>query len=282
MASNQYIDLALTSLVQDYGKSAIFTGEANYGLKYISSYLNELPSQSCVLEIGSGPCILLSHLTKCYPDLHFEGIEPHSESFSFFERYIVNLSKVVPINLFRGSFEDFKSSKKFDLIFLINVFEHIGPWEECLLFIKKTLAPNGRCVILCPNYAFPYESHFGLPIIISKDFTYKILKSKIDHYENTYQSHGLWRSLNFITYTKLKKVAEKNGLVVNYNPQIMDDLFNRLLTDEEFYKRHRLFALPVKILLKAGLLRIVTGWPFMQRFLPYMHLELSLKNERDA
>ena len=44
-------------------------------------------------------------------------------------------------------------------------------WRDFLSFANNSLAENGRLIILCPNYGFPYESHFHLPIIVNKSLT---------------------------------------------------------------------------------------------------------------
>ena len=69
--------------------------------------------------------------------------------------------------------------KKYDIIYSVNVFEHLSNWK---LYLKKTnewLNPEGLNIILCPNYSFPYESHFKIPIIINKKLTYSIFKKKL-------------------------------------------------------------------------------------------------------
>ena len=68
---------------------------------------------------------------------------------------------------------------KYDLIYCVNVFEHLNDWRKFLLVATEWLSKDGKIVILCPNYGFPYESHFRIPIFMNKAFTYKIFNSFI-------------------------------------------------------------------------------------------------------
>ena len=76
---------------------------------------------------------------------------------------------------------------------------------DFLRFVKEHLKENGKCVILCPNYSFPYESHFGVPVIFSKSLTFNIFQRYIKKFEQDNSSNGLWSSLNFV---KLKQVIK--------------------------------------------------------------------------
>ena len=68
--------------------------------------------------------------------------------------------------------------KKYDVIYSVNVFEHLLNWKLYLDKTKEWLKPNGINIILCPNYSFP-RSHFKIPIILNKKITH-IFKNKID------------------------------------------------------------------------------------------------------
>ena len=69
-------------------------------------------------------------------------------------------------------FEDFKPRKKYDIIYSVNVFEHLLDWKLYIDKTKEWLKPQGVNIILCPNYSFPYESHFKIPILLNKEITY--------------------------------------------------------------------------------------------------------------
>jgi 2-polyprenyl-3-methyl-5-hydroxy-6-metoxy-1,4-benzoquinol methylase len=252
--------------------------EANFGLKYIKQHIKKLKPNSTILEVGAGPCILLSQLSISFNTHSFSGIEPIGPGFEFFREPLNKLKNNFNFNLFEVGYEQFEESKneKFDFIYLINVFEHLPNWKDFLRFVKAHLKQNGRCVILCPNYSFPYESHFGIPVIFSKSLTYKIFKKYIKKFEQDNSSIGLWSSLNFV---KLKQVINKANdldLVLTINKQITDDLIKRLSKDAEFAKRQYFIGIIAKIVQKIGLIKLFNKYP-LYLFQPYMYLEISLK-----
>ena len=67
--------------------------------------------------------------------------------------------------------EKFSTKENFDLIFSINVFEHVRDWKKYIEQTNRLLKDNGLNIIFAPNYDFPYEPHFVLPIIINKTIT---------------------------------------------------------------------------------------------------------------
>ena len=67
---------------------------------------------------------------------------------------------------------------------------------------EKLLTPSGKLIILCPNYGFPFESHFSIPIIFNKKLTALIFKKRIEIFEKINACEGLWDSLNFVKKVK--------------------------------------------------------------------------------
>ena len=132
--------------------SAALEAEAEFGLCCIEQFCMTLRADSSVLEVGSGPGLLLSNLHKNFPNLKFEGIEPYTSGYQGTK----SKSHCGKILIHNTHYEQFEAKNKFDLVFSINVFEHLHDWRD---FINKAaiwLKPNGRFVVLCPNYSFPY------------------------------------------------------------------------------------------------------------------------------
>ena len=61
--------------------NAAIEAEAEFGLCCIEQFCMTLRADSSVLEVGSGPGLLLSNLQKKFPDLRFEGIEPYTSGY---------------------------------------------------------------------------------------------------------------------------------------------------------------------------------------------------------
>ena len=282
ISSSKYLceisNLTILNVVNELSNKNTLLNEANFGLKYINQHLGNLHPQSTVLEIGAGPCILISQLSYSYPSYSFTGVEPIGPGFNIFKESLNVLKSKFSFEIFEMGYEEFenKTNEKYDLIFLINVFEHLPNWKDFLRFVKSRLKPNGRCVILCPNYSFPYESHFRIPILFNKSLTFYFFQKYIKKFEKNESSNGLWASLNFI---KLRQVIEETGnldLILIINNKITNDLIIRLNTDSEFAYRQKLIGKLAKITQKIGLLKLFNTYP-MYLLQPYMYLEISLK-----
>lgn len=248
--------------------------EAEFGLKHVEPFLSGLTSCAHVLEVGAGPCILISELCKLHPNFNFRAIEPLGSGFDFFESFIEKLKSEHLFDLYRGGYEDFQSDHQFDLIYLVNVFEHLPDYRDFLGFVKDNLTDGGRCVILCPNYGFPYEPHFKLPILISPAITQKLFSRYIKTFEAENDTRGLWSSLNFVKLKDVRQTCREIGLHVKFNTQITEEMIRRLDEDSEFAKRQGVLSLAAKFLKKTGLLGLFNTKALFN-FQPYMFLELT-------
>jgi SAM-dependent methyltransferase len=123
---------------------------------------------------------------------------------------------------------------RFDLIFSANVVEHIQPLGAAIGALSRVLAPGGVMRHVCPNYHFPYEPHLAIPLVpFAPKLTCHVLSSKI-------ASNGhIWRTLNFVTATRMRRLARANGLDIEFEKGVMGRFFGRLREDPVFARRHR-------------------------------------------
>ena len=70
--------------------------------------------------------------------------------------------------------------------------------KQYIINTNKILNKDGINIILCPNYDFPYESHYIIPIIINKKITKFFFKNYIEKKEMQTNYKGCWEGLNFI------------------------------------------------------------------------------------
>jgi len=258
-------------------KGSVYLAEAEFGIRQVAPYLDGLPSGARVLEVGSGPCIALSALAARYPDLRFEGIEPMGSGFALFEDFIAEVNAgAPPFTLFKGGFEAFPRTADRDLIFLVNVFEHLPDWREFLGFVRESLSPDGRCIVLCPNYGFPYESHFALPVLGTKTLTRTVFGKRIEAFERAHGWEGLYDSLNFVKLRHVRRAAVRAGLELAVHPEIVLQMVDRLETDPEFARRQRAVAGLARLARRSGALDRLVRWRIVQNVMPYMKLELAL------
>lgn len=259
----------------------IWIEEAQFGLKYISPHVAALPPGAKVLEIGAGPCILISELCARFEGLEFHAIEPVAPGFARFDGFVDALERDYDFHFFKGGYEDYPGQEKFDLIYLINTFEHIPDFRDLIRFVRDALTPEGRCVILCPNYGFPYESHFQVPILISPKVTRRLFSRRIETFEAEHNAEGLWDSLNFVKWPEVERACKVADIDVRFDPGITEELIDRLDEDPEFTKRQGILAIPARAMKRTGLLNVLKK-PAFYRFHPYMMLELTLPEQPPA
>ena len=257
--------------------SEIWINEALFGFNHIKEFCKNLDTNNSVLEIGSGSGILLNLLSENFDDINFEGIEPFGEGFSSLTS-LNSLSRENGVSIKNIGYEDLSTNYKYDLIFCINVFEHLNNWRNFLKKMSSLLKKNGKLIVLCPNYGFPYESHFRIPVLLNKKITYCFFKKFIRRFENKNDCRGLWESLNFVkkrdVIDYLKDSIYSKNLAMNDNLSILDFMVNRITSDREFRKRQRIIGTIAIALKGIGILNILKLFP---NFIPYMKLEFSKK-----
>jgi len=268
------IDILEIVAQSDFENKDTWINEAKFGFEYIQSYCEELNQGAAVLEVGCGSGILMAMLSEVRASVGFEGIEPFGHGFENLTE-LTSFLKKKGMAIHNVGYEDYVSDAKYDLIYLINVFEHLDSWQQFLEFVERHLTDNGVCVVLCPNYNVPYESHFRIPILINKRITGKVFAQSIVAFEDENNCHGLWNSLNFVKMSDVKKRTRDSRLSLTINDKIVEDLIDRIATDDEFRKRQRVVGYIGVAIKKLGLLRLFKFGPF-QNLQPYMMMELRL------
>ena len=253
--------------------------EADFALSEIADRIDALPAGARVLEIGCGTGYLLALLSQRRPDLHFVGLEPIGSGFSSFEDTLNRIAAACPqMTILRLPVEEYAlppTAQRFDLVFSLNVFEHLQDWRQAVDRVSRLLAPSGQMLVLCPNYLVPYEPHFGIPLLWSPGLTRRVFARRIADVERRTASAGLWDSLNFITVPALRRHCRQKGLAVSFEKGMLAKMLQRLGTDPEFAARQAGIA---------GLAKMVRalGGGVIGRFLipdldPYMKATITLR-----
>lgn len=248
----------------------MWENEARFGYLAIKPKIKMLNKKFArILEIGCGSGILISNLKNIFHNFQFDGIEPYSNAFT-------NLKKIKKdINIIERSYENFKPSNKYTLIYSVNVFEHLNNWRHFLQWAHKALEDKGKIIILCPNYAFHYESHFKIPIIYNKKVTFALFKNKIKDFEKQNKCYGLWDSLNFVKKQEvINEIKKNNNFKINDNLEIIDIIFDRFKNDLEFRSRQMKFY---KLSIFLRTIRFQIFCKIFNKYFPYMMLELEKK-----
>lgn len=250
--------------------ASLWIAEAIFGFNNLHKYLNTLRTDANILEVGCGSGILLSMLAEAYSQYNFFGLEPFGDGFSNL-REINSTVRKMGVNIEIEGYEYHTS--KYDLIYCVNVFEHVNDWRDFLNWAHEHLNHDGVFVVLCPNYGFPYESHFKIPIILNKAITYAIFEKYLTEFENKNDCNGLWKSLNFVKKRDILKHCKKNFTDNEFSCfddiSIIDSMIERLSTDAEFKDRQFFIGKLAKILRYIGAIALVKRFP---NYLPYMKL----------
>ena len=253
--------------------------EARFGQTYMSPKIEALPAGANVLEVGCGSAILLCRLAMQNPDISFLGLEPTGEGFNYTNAFHGFANSLPNAALKTIGYEDLETETRYDIIYLINVFEHLPNWRDFLSRLQSLLKPSGTCLILCPNYSFPYEPHFRLPIIINKSVSQKLFGRQIEKIEDEENGHGLWNSLNFVKYRQIISIAKTLGLTVAFEKSIINDMIDRLNNDPEFLNRQKILKWPVWFAKKTRLINAISEGRIFEAILPYMYLSITQSND---
>ena len=121
---------------------------------FIQQHLSDKSAH--ILEIGPGKGILANEfLSQGYHN--YTVVEPNNSMRAKFEHAGISTKNyMLP--------EIHEDALSYDVIILVDVFEHLNGAEEAILFIKnahKVLRENGKIFIACPDYLHWREDFFN-------------------------------------------------------------------------------------------------------------------------
>ncbi len=209
--------------------------EARFALQFVAPLLTDAGR---VLEVGAGLGLLSSFLSTTGVDI--TTIEPGGEGFDGYRDTgrAIRAALGVDHPTHDVAVEDVDRELlggTFDVIFSNNVLEHVHDVGAALTCLDALLAPGATMVHNCPNYAVPYEPHFGVPLLpLRPGATARILPRRVT-------DTGLWRSLNFVTVSDIRSIATNCDAHVTFERGLLADAFDRL-REPEFAARHTALA----------------------------------------
>ena len=144
---------------------------------------------------------------------------------------------------------------RFDVVFSANVLEHVPDPISALERMQSVLAEGGVQRHVCPNYAFPYEPHFFLPLVpFVPSLTRLLLPSRITQ-------TGLWESLNFVTARQVHRWARRASAEVRFDRGVLAEAVERFLADPVFAERHSGLSSVVRVLERLGVVPLLRKLP---------------------
>jgi SAM-dependent methyltransferase len=150
---------------------------------------------------------------------------------------------------------DAPSHGSFDLVFSVNVLEHIPHLEEAMDGMLRVLAPGGCMRHTCANYAVPYEPHYGIPLIpFAAGATGRLVPGLA--------SQEVWQSLNFVTWSRVVRFCQTRQLDVEFDRGQLAAALERMDTDPSFRRRRGPLVRAAQHLARhTGLLRLIRKLP---------------------
>ena len=254
-----------------------YQNEATAARKLLDSSLIDITSGVEILEVGGGILALTIQLAS--EGFKVTTVEPVGVGFAGIA-FIMKIYKEVAekekveFNLIEYPIEDCKFDQKFDFIFSINVMEHLTDPYSSLLKISRLLARGGIYRFICPNYDFPYEPHFAKWIFLRQNKAFYLRQKRAELLLVSQQeAFGLYQSLNFITFSRIKKFSDDNKIVIRSNRDAFYDLLQRARQDVLLGERHSGLTSIMKIVYLLKLHYFAKLVPL--RFQPVMDVEAT-------
>lgn len=268
-------DPKLVSAITGLGDRRLFSTYVNEALffwKFLSALL-EQKKPVRALEVGAGVGLLSLFAASEIETV--TSLEPESSGFekmSSFRKIILDAWTDEAGPEFEECFlHELPEEKVFDYIYCINVLEHVPEPEKLIEEIYARLAPGGLAWFVLPNYSFPYEQHFEVPIVLNKSVTERLFRNKIENHTVSPNPKGLWAELSWPTQNALGKFLRSAGWRHKFHKTVLDGYFDRLSEPVFIGRKSGMYRAlrPLIRLLKPVILRLPL------KFLPIIEFTVS-------
>jgi SAM-dependent methyltransferase len=240
----------------------VYLNEAPVALELLRDEM-EYSGTKRVLEVGGG----IGAVTACLAYLGFDVVALEPDGLGFEDMLILRRAveialaelpapsgsrTILPIGV-----EDLDpvAHGLFDVVFSANVLEHVGDPVLALDRMQAVLAQGGVQTHVCPNYAFPYEPHFFVPLLPFRPSATRWLLPR------SMTETGLWASLNFVTAWQVERWASRTGVEVRFDRGVLAEALDRFMSDAVFAERHGGLGAVVRLLQRLGFIGLVRRLP---------------------
>jgi len=255
-----------------------YAQEARFARAVFDSSLRGLPPSASVLEIGAGMMLLSAQLQR--EGFQVTALEPVGEGFSHFarlQRFVTDYAgeQGIAPAILASTAEALERTNEFDFAYSINVMEHVQDVPRAIERAIAAVKPGAAYRFVCPNYAFPYETHFNIPIVWNKAVTRRLLRKRIENGHFIEDPIGAWNSLNWIKVSAIRRTFRNfPGAMLAFSPDIFESFLDRALSDPIFQaRRGKLLSGLIEKLSATGALKLTRLIPC--RWLPVMDCTLT-------
>lgn len=231
--------------------------EAAFFYPRVRSFFQHFGNSGPVLEVGGG-IGALSLLLSSQFGVRTHVIEPESAGFEEMkiirEALLEAWTQEHSVSFFEGRIEDFIGEEEAPAFtFSINVMEHVRNYPELVKNLMNLSAPEAYSYHVFPNYSFPYEPHFDIPVVFGKPGTYLLFKRKILGHRSMMNPQGIWDDLSWPTTKRFEKTIVNMGFSVRILRGINFLYLSRLNESSFSQRKPHYFRILQKLVSLAGL-----------------------------
>jgi len=144
-----------------YGKHKILHTLTPIRIKYIKDIIinNKLKINKSsnkplknldILDLGCGGGLICEPLSRLGANL--TGLDFVKENINVAKKHAKKSN--LNIKYLHQNLDSFKLSRKYDVILILEVLEHLDNWKKLIIYVKKLLKPKGKIIISTINKTF--------------------------------------------------------------------------------------------------------------------------------
>lgn len=180
----------------------------------------EIADLGCADGIISLPLLYWGYKVTC--------VEMNSASLNRLKNLIKNDSNVKKrCILINKSIEGYETNKKFDVIILTEVIEHVANPDTIIGKIYSLLKPDGILILSLPNGFGSYELFFDWPLIVWRKIFH--IKTILGHYHVNFFTLGKIRSLlNMSGFRHIKFIKSSFFPIIPFSSTFLERIDNQI------------------------------------------------------